>query len=141
MYLTNFDAEYGSIVIPDVYSDVLSKDVSFEIVTNVFAQKLSLKRQDNIIGCKRMIYVIDRQDRTRDQIRKLSTDFFEKHLGFSDDDILLIDRNEFEQIKEVWQPKFSKETKEAMFRFARQIFDDRQHGLANQILSIAICEC
>ena len=102
LFLTNFDAEYGSIVIPDVYSNVVSGDAQFEIVTSVLAKKLSLKRQDNIIGHKRMIYAIDREDRTREPMRRLLIDFFKKHLGFSKNDIFFIDRNEFEQIKEVW---------------------------------------
>ena len=66
MYLTNFDSEFGSIVIPDVYSNIVSRDAKFEIVTSVLAKKLSLKRQDNIIGFKRMIYAIDTQDKTRE---------------------------------------------------------------------------
>ena len=64
MYRTNFDPEKSLIVIPDVYSNVVSSDAKFEVVTTVEAKKLVLERQDDLVGHKRMIYVIDKADMT-----------------------------------------------------------------------------
>ena len=71
-----------------------------------------------------MIYTIDKSDKTREPIRKLTIDFFEQELGFKDHNIIFVDRNEFNQIDGVWQTKFSAETKEAMKKFARPVFED-----------------
>ena len=73
--------------------------------------------------------------------RKVTVDFFKQVLGFKDENIIFVDRTEFEKIDGVWQTKFSAETKEAMKKFARSVFGDTQYGLANQVLHIAICEC
>ena len=87
-----------------------------------------------------MIYTIDKADKTREATRKFTIDFFKQELGFKEENIIFIDRSEFEKIDGVWQTKFSAETKEAMKKFARTIFEDTQYPLANQILNIAICE-
>ena len=89
-----------------------------------------------------MIFTIDKADKTRDVIRKVIVDFFKNVIGFKNDDIIFIDRNEFGEDKNgLDQTKFSVETKEALRKFARPIFEDNQHGLGKQILNIAICEC
>ena len=62
MYRTNFDPEKGLIIIPDVYSNVMSSDAKFEVVTTVEAKKLVLQREDDLVGHKRMIYAIDLTD-------------------------------------------------------------------------------
>ena len=141
MYIKNFDPETGVIILPDTYSKVVSSDAVFEMVQCVEAKKLLLERQDDVIGHRMMIYTIDKADKKRGPIRKIFTEFFKKYLGFTDDDIIFVDRSEFEKIDGVWQTSFSAETKEAMKNFGRAIFADRQYGLANQIFNIAICEC
>ena len=88
-----------------------------------------------------IIYTIDKTDNTKEPARKVTIDFFKQALGFKDENIIFVDRTEFEKIDGVWQTKFSAETKEAMKKFARSVFGDTQYGLANQILHIAICEC
>ena len=95
-----------------------------------------------MVGHKRLIVTIDKADKTRDAIRKIMVDFFKDYLRFTDDDIIFINRTEFgEDENGIDQTKFSTETLEGMNKFARPIFEDKQLGLANQILHIAICEC
>ena len=89
-----------------------------------------------------LIYTIDKADKTREPTRKITIEFFKNSLDFKDQDIILVDRNEFCEDKDGnGQTKFSDETKEAMKRFARRIFGDIHFGLANQILHVALCEC
>ena len=63
-------------------------------MTAVEAKKLVLEREDDLIGHKRMIYVIDKADKTKKLTRKVTTDFFKNSLGFTDDDILFVDDSE-----------------------------------------------
>ena len=118
----------------------MSSDAVFELNICVEANKVILERKDDVIGHKIIMYTIDKADKTREPTRKLTVDFFKNTLGFKDANIIFVDRNEFEKIDGVWQTKFSAETKEAMKKFARTIFEDTQYPLANQILNIAICE-
>ena len=94
-----------------------------------------------MVGHKKIIFSIDKADKTRDAIRKVIIDFFKNNLGFKDDDIIFVDRSEFDDTPGQWSTKFSDQTKEEMNKFARPIFEDTQFGLANQVLTIAICEC
>ena len=88
-----------------------------------------------------MVYAIEKADKTREPIRKLTVDFFKTYLGFTDDEIIFVDRMEFEYIDGIDKTKFSAETTKRMNDFARSMFKDPQHGLAKQILNIALCEC
>ena len=85
-----------------------------------------------------MIYTIDKADKTREPIRKLTIDFFKQELGFKDHNIIFVDRMEFIGDYGQWSTKFSAETKTAMSEFARPVFGDRQYSLANQVLNIAL---
>ena len=78
---------------------------------------------------------------TREANRKIVVDFFKKFFGFTDNDILFVDRTEFNRQPGQESTKFSAQTKEEMKKFARSIFEDAQFGLANQILHIVFCEC
>ena len=78
---------------------------------------------------------------TREANRKIVVDFFKKFFGFTDNDIIFVDRNEFVGSSlDNLSTKFSAQTKEEMKKFARSIFEDAQFGLANQILHIVFCE-
>ena len=94
-YITNFDPETGTIIIPDVYSEVVSSDAKFEVTTNVEAKKLVIERQSDVVGHKRLIIAIDKADKTREANRKVIVDFYITKLGFTQDDIIFVDRNEF----------------------------------------------
>ena len=109
-----------------MYSNVKSSDAKFELVTTVEAKKLVLEREDDLIGHKRMIYVINKADKKKAPIRKVTTNFFKESLGFTDDEIIFVDKSEFRTKR----TKFSATTQEAMKRFARPIFEDIKHGLA-----------
>ena len=85
-----------------------------------------------------MIYVINKADKTKEQTRKVTVDFFKNKIGFTDDEIIFVDLNEFEEHYEWIETKFNAE---AMKKFARPIFEDTQHGIAKQVLNISICEC
>ena len=91
---SNFD-EIGSVVMPDVLSQVLSSDAQFECVSSILAKKVMLSRQDTVVGHKRLFYAIDLADKSRDLTRKKVTDFFKIHLGFLENEIEFIDRTKF----------------------------------------------
>ena len=141
LYLTNFDPEKGSIILPDDYSKVLSSDAKFELVTCIEAKKLILEREDNVVGHKRIVYAIDAADKTREPTRKATIKFFKTYLGFTDDEIMFVDRTEFDGTPGNESTKFSAETTLKMNEFARPIFEDTKHGIAKQVLNIALCEC
>ena len=61
------------------------------------AKKLVLEREDNLIGHKRIIYAIDKADKTKEPTRKVTTDFFKEFLGFTDDEIIFVDKSEFKE--------------------------------------------
>jgi hypothetical protein len=72
---------------------------------------LFLEREDDLVGHKRLIYAIDKSDKTRDATRKVVIDFFKSKLGFTQDDIIFVDRNEFNgSSMENMSTKFSAET-------------------------------
>jgi hypothetical protein len=75
-----------------------------------------------------IIYCIDKADNTREQTRKVTIDFFEKVLGFKNENIIIVNRNEFfvEHKKFSYRTKFSDETKELMKIFARSVFGDKK---------------
>ena len=99
-----------------------------------------LERQDDLVGHKVLVYAIDKADKTREPTRQVTINFFKTYLGFNDNEIIFVDRMEFEKIDGVWQSKFSAETTQRMNQFAISMFKDPQHGLAKQVLNIALCE-
>ena len=90
----NFD-ESGSVVLPDVFSKVVSKDAPFECVSSNLARKVKLCRQDTVVGHKRLIYAIDLAEKTMDSTRNQVTDFFKNYLGFLQSEIEFVDRTNF----------------------------------------------
>jgi hypothetical protein len=44
LFSTNFDPNKGEIIIPDIFSEVISSDAKFELVTRFDAKKLVLER-------------------------------------------------------------------------------------------------
>ena len=97
----------------------------FELTICVEANKVILERKDDVIGHKIMMYMIDKADKTREPTRKLTVDFFKNILGFKDANIIFVDRNEFIGTSyDNLSTNFSAETKEAMKKFARHIFED-----------------
>ena len=104
---SNFD-ESGSVVLPDVLSQVLSSDAQFECVSSILAKKVMLSRQDTVVGHKRLFYAIDLADKSRDSTRKKVTNFFKTHLGFLENEIEFIDRTKFDEDQDgIWKTKFT----------------------------------
>ena len=87
-----------------------------------------------------MIYAINEADTTLKEVRKLTKNFFIKHLDFKEDDIMTINRDEFEKDGEEWQTKFSDTTTQDMNMKSMSMYKDPKVNLANQILNVAICE-
>jgi hypothetical protein len=52
-----------------------------------------------VIGAKRLIYAIDINDKTLALTRKTATDFFKNELGFEDNEIEFVDRNNFIRVE------------------------------------------
>ena len=50
-----------------------------------------------IVGHKRLFYAIDKADETRKGKRDSVKNFFKESLGFRDEEIIIIDRNDFSQ--------------------------------------------
>ena len=50
-----------------------------------------------IVGHKRLFYAIDKSDQTRQETRESVMNFFIKSLGFTEKEIILVDRNEFKE--------------------------------------------
>ena len=94
-----------------------------------------------------IIYAIDKTDNTKEATRKVTIDFFKQVLGFEDENIILVDRSEFGDSRNIGEgkghvyTKFSEETENKMKEFARHLFGDKEYLIANQVLNIAICEC
>ena len=125
-----------------MYSKVLSSDAHIESVTCNEARKLFIERQDDLVGHKILVFAIDKADKTREATRKVTIDFFKTYLGFTEDEILFVDRTELiGSTLDNLSTNFSDETIQKMNDVARLIFNDPKHGLAKQILNIAICEC
>ena len=95
LFNTKYDKD-GCIVLPDVFAKVLSDDAKFETVSSNLSRKLKLQRQDTIVGHKRLFYAIDKADETRKGTRKSVMNFFIESLGFTKEEIILVDRNEFQ---------------------------------------------
>ena len=122
LFTTNFDAVYGSIVFPDIFAKVLSSDATFETVSSNLSRKLLLINRARLVGAKRLIYAIDKQDTTKEATRQITIEFYKTSLGFKDSDILFINRSEFEKREGIWCTNFSEETQKLMNDFARPIF-------------------
>jgi hypothetical protein len=60
LYRVNFHPELGCMIIPDVFSKVISSDARFEVLTCVEAKKLVIEREDDVVGHKRLIFAIDK---------------------------------------------------------------------------------
>ena len=78
---SNFDKS-DSVILPDLFSKVVSSEAPFESVSSNLARKVRLIRQDTVVGQKRLFYAIDLDDNTRKSERELIVNFFKKELGF-----------------------------------------------------------
>ena len=85
----HFDPENGTIILPDAYSEIVSSDAKFEVVTPVEAQKLVLERQSDLVGLKKLIITIDKADMTRKATRNIIIDFFKKFPEFKSNDFYI----------------------------------------------------
>ena len=81
-----------------MFKKVLSNDAKFETVSSNLAKPLLIRREDNLVGHKRLIIAIDKANQSPEatNMRKVITDSFKNIIGFEDKEILFIDRNEFE---------------------------------------------
>ncbi len=92
LFRANADITRNYIDIPSVYNQALPRDCSFEIATSNMAQQLRLYRTNDIVGHKFIFYAYDSsKDKIMEGTRRLFIQFVKKHLGFSDDSIIMID--------------------------------------------------
>ena len=115
-------------MLPDVFKKVLSNDAKFETVSSNLAKPLLLRRQDNLVGHKRIIFAIDKANQSPEatNIRKVITDSFKNIIGFEDKEILFIDSNEFvyEDEGRCYRPNLSDATVKEMTDLGLPIFTD-----------------
>jgi hypothetical protein len=69
-----------------------------------------------------IIYAINKVEKSREPIRKVTIDFFKNSLGFTDDEVIFVDVKEFKYEDFDCRTKFSAETQAAMTKFATFIF-------------------
>ena len=138
---SNFD-ESGSVLLPDLFSRIVSSDAPFELVSCNLARKVRLFREDTEVGQKRLFYAIDSADNTRVLARKTTVDFFVEKLGFEESEIEFVDRTKFFSIDKdgVDLTVFTDEELKILNDSSRRMFGDKKHGLGKQVLHIAICE-
>jgi hypothetical protein len=85
----------GLILIPDDLQKVTSQEAEFKAVINLDAKKLILERENDLIGDKIMIHVFNNADHNKEKSRTVSINFFKNSLGFTEDEIILVDISEF----------------------------------------------
>ena len=80
--------------------------------------------------------------------RNLCIEFFKKHLGFSDESIIMIDQKEILEFKKIYEygekyyEQFSSSTYNKLSAFAASVFENfKRTGYSNQLLTIGITEC
>ena len=105
---SNFN-ESGSVLLPDLFSKVVSSDAPFELVISNLARKVRLIRQDIVVGHKRLFYAIDLADETRKSTREVTINFFKKELGFLDSEIEFCDRTKFYEDQDLYKTNFTNE--------------------------------
>lgn len=59
------------------------------------AKQLLLRRKDNLIGHKRIIFAIDKANTSLAATREVFTQFFKEVIGFEEKEIIFVDRSEF----------------------------------------------
>jgi hypothetical protein len=75
-------------------------------------------------------------------VRELTKLFFVDKLGYEENEIQFVDRANFLKTEANFHiANFSHEEYKKLNESARQMFNDRNHGLAKQVLNIALCEC
>ena len=82
------------------------------------------------------------------ETRKLCIEFFKKHLGFSDESIIMIDQKEILEFDddyedgEKYYEKFTESTQNKLTALAASVFKRfKQTGYSKQLLTIGITEC
>ena len=110
LFAKNFDPEGGHIMLPDCFARVISSDATFETVSSNLSRKLKLRRKDKSVGAKTILYVVDsaKNDNETKEIRAIVSNFFKKNLGFTQAEIIAIDRGAFIKDGEFWKPKFGR---------------------------------
>ena len=80
--------------------------------------------------------------------RNLCIEFFKKHLGFSDESIIMIDQKEIlewnksYEYGEKYYEQFSQGTSKKLSAFAASVFKNfKQTGYSKQLLTIGVTEC
>ena len=101
----------------------MSTDAKFETVFSNLAKKLLLRRQDNIVGHKRLVFAIDKANKSLEATRKVIIQFFKDYLGFKENEIIFIDRAHFSNEGPVYT-KFTDETKKEMASLGLSIFTE-----------------
>jgi hypothetical protein len=73
----NPDLSDGKLIIPQVFSQILSTDATFEIATCVESKQVIISRQDDVIGHRFLVYAYDKKkDKEMKLIRDQVIKFF-----------------------------------------------------------------
>lgn len=148
LFRDNSDIKENYVDIPMVYNQVKPTDCNLELATSNLAQQLRMQSTYDIVGSKVLLYAFDSEkNQTMAGTRKLFTEFVKEHLGFSDEQIIMIDQKELVNYEEDLQPseyyeKLSSTTWKRLTAMATSIFDNfKNNGYANQLLTIGVTEC
>jgi len=132
-----------------VYNQVKPTDCNLEIATSNLSQRLRLQRTNDVVGPKVLFYAYDAsKDKAMAGTRKRFIEFVKKHLGFSDEEIVMIDQREIllntnEDLPAAkYYEKFSGATWQRLTAIATSIFKSyKSTGYSNQLLTIGVTEC
>lgn len=95
LYRDNADITGNYVDVPVVYNQVKRTDCNFEVAASNLAQQLRLQRTNDVVGPKVLFYAYDSEkNKEMADTRKLFTEFMKKNLGFSDEQIIMIDQKE-----------------------------------------------
>lgn len=100
-----FDPDDGTVLIPECFGmiDVMRHSVSFESTSSHLGRSLTLRRQDNRIGPKQLIVIVEEISKDKKSEPKEKTQLLTKFLlnrgGFKEDEILYLSESEAYEIE------------------------------------------
>jgi hypothetical protein len=59
LLMKNFNIITGEVVLPDIFSSIVSSDAIFEISSSSLSRKLALERKDDLCGFRFFFYIKD----------------------------------------------------------------------------------
>lgn len=97
-----FDSSVGKVDFPEVLNQIDKKEARFESVTNLQGKPLEMTRQDNKVGFKVMIVILD--DEKPGTNLQTAIDHFKQEVGVEERDILKLTKKEALMLSQIYKP-------------------------------------